>query len=351
MIEAKTYVETIWKYLSVLDNTFDKLSHKFEGEISHLPSYVFSRRQIIILKFNNLNYFFVKIIANNKLDTDKAFTGIVSSNEELNKYSNPFIFDFDFNKPIDDYKIRFDNVSFIENNNINAIPILDICVIGIVKGNNFFEWFSEEAAKKKAIDEWNNIGNKLDRNNSFIYNLKGIFDKFELILNKESFLERRLHRFLNAHSLYLLPSYVNCFFEHELFYNGEKRKADFILERETGFPALLIELESSFHKVFKSNNELTVYSNHAEEQISEWVRFIDSNSANVDGKMQFLVGPKNRLIIIGRGLNNIDAMKNTKFSSSAVWTYDMMIKEAKDRWNKVITDQCNLIGIKNPNLL
>ena len=347
----KDFVEKMGKYLNELDTSFDKLSHKYEGKISNLPNYAFNKRNITILKFHNLNYYFIKVISDKSLDSDKAFTGIVSTNEELYKHSFPLQFDFDFKNPPKDYGINVSNVNIREVGNINSIPVADYAVLSVVHGSRFSEWFSIESAKKRAIEEWNNTNNSLDKNYSFVNNLRKIFDKFELILNRDSFVERRLHRYINTHSLYILPTFEKCYYEHDLFLNGEKRIADLILQRENGFPSLLIELESSFHKVFKSNEELRYQANHAGEQINEWVKYIEMNSENSKGKMNFLTGPKERLVIIGRGLECAEAMRDTKFGNNKVWTYDLLILEAKSRWNKLIIDQCNTIGIKNPNLI
>ena len=351
MIEPIDSVNLLINYLQELDSSFEKLSHMNEGKISDLPDYVFNKRHITILKFNNLNYFFIKVISNKLKKQDEAFTGVISSNEELHMHSFPFNFDFDFKNPPIDYGINVANANIREVGNINALPITEYCVLCVVHGSRLFDWFSIESAKKRAFNEWNNVENQLDSNYSFVYNLKKIFDKFELLLDNKNFVERRLHRFLYTHRLYILPQFIHCYFEYELFLNGSKRKADLILERETGFPALLIELENSFHKVFKNNEELAVQANHAGEQIKEWVKFIELNSENAKGKMQFLTGPKDRLVIIGRGLDCIDAMKDSKFGEKIIWTYDLLIKEAKEKWNKIILDQCQSIGIVSPNTL
>ena len=75
------------------------------------------------------------------------------------------------------------------------------------------------------------------------------------------------------------------------------------------------------------------------------------NSENCVGEMVFLTGPKERLVVIGRGLECEEAMRETKFGNNKVWTYDLLIQEAKNRWNKIIIDQCKVVGIEKPNLL
>ncbi len=350
-MSPKEAVEILGRYFNELDNSFDKLCHLNEGKLFKLPKYVFSKRQIGIFKFKDLDYFLVKAFPIKDSKNDKAYTNTISSNDELFKYTHPMKFDFDFNNPPDDYGMNITNINIREVNNINSLPVVDLALLSIVKADKFREWFSIESAKERALNEWNNIDNNFDNNYSFIHNLKQIFDKFDSIINRNSFVERRVHRFINTHKLYLLPNHVNCYFEHVLTFNGEKRKADFILEREVGLPPILIELESSMHRVFKKNEELTVYANHAGEQIKEWVLFIESNSNNSKGKMQFLRGKKERLIIVGRGLDCMEAMENSKFGENTVWTYDLLSKLAKERWNKLIMDQCKTLNIEKPNLL
>lgn len=338
-------------YFEELDSSFDQLSHLYEGQLAELPSYVFKRRHIFIFKFKNLNYYLIKVFVNNQLSSDKIETGTIWSNAGIWQWSNPLKFDFDFDNVKPGYGMVISNINVQETKNINSLPVVDVPLLVIVGDDKLEEWFSITSAKKRALDEWNNLGNNLDPNYSFIYNLKKIFDAFQAILNRRSFVERRLHRFLNSHSLYLLPSYKKCHFEFILRLGDDIRKADFILERELGFPPILIELESSFHRIFKKKDELTVYGNHAGEQIKEWVKFIESNSENASGNNDFLRGKKDRLVIVGRGLDCIDAMKDTKFGENLVWTYDLLAYEAKNRWNNLIIDQCKKLNISNPNLL
>jgi len=54
---------------------------------------------------------------------------------------------------------------------------------------------------------------------------------------------------------------------------------------------------------------------------------------------------------MGRGLEFLKEMINSKYTDTIMWTYDLLLKEAKDRWNRIIIEQCKLLGISNPNLL
>ncbi|GAH59990.1 unnamed protein product, partial [marine sediment metagenome] len=201
------------------------------------------------------------------------------------------------------------------------------------------------------LDLWNKAAHGLPKKASLTYNLRSIFAAFHRIVKRKAFLEGRIHGFLNARSKFLLPSHKKCYFKHELYLNDKKRVADFILQREEGLPAMLIELENPSVKMFKKNGEWTADANHARNQITEWVRFIDENPANTQGEFGFLKGPKERLVVIGRGLERLDRMINSKYQDTVMWTYDLLAREAKDHWNHVIVEQYNLLGIVNPGTL
>jgi hypothetical protein len=353
-MEEKNKAKLITTYFNELDSAFKKLSHKKEGQLSNLPNYVFNKKNIEIFKLNNLDYYFIRAHADRKLKKDTVTLGNIKSNEELNTQSSPMRFDFDFKNPKKDYTVLATYLDVRELDNFNSLPVLEYCIFGIVPGDKFGNLFSKDEAKKRSLQEWNDFNdmeNVLDKNYSFIHNLKKIFDKLELILDDPSFIERKLHRYINKHAMYILPAFTKCYYEHDLYLDQQKRTADFILERETGLPSMLIELENASKKVFKKNDELAQYANHAGEQIKEWIKFIEQNSDNVKGDMDFLTGPKEKMIIIGRGLACLDAMKDQKFNGQIVWTYDLLIKEAKNRWNNIIMDQCKTVGIDQPNLL
>jgi hypothetical protein len=129
----------------------------------------------------------------------------------------------------------------------------------------------------------------------------------------------------------MLPPHKRCFIEVRLSRGEEAKKADFILERETGMPALLIELESPHLPLFKQNGEYTANANHAREQIREWVEFIDDEPTNRRGEFAFLAGEKDRLVVQGERLEFREKMNSSKGSDTTMWTYDMLLQEAKER--------------------
>jgi hypothetical protein len=205
--------------------------------------------------------------------------------------------------------------------------------------------YSIDAARADAINIWNASITSLP-NSNFIGALNDIFKRFTSVISHEAFKEKKTHRYINANSNYLLPHHKKCYFEKELFLNGDMRKADFTLQREDGIPPILIELENPKSKMFKKNGEVSHIANHAKSQIAEWVRFIEQNPENCKGEMGFLQGPnKTRLVVMGRGLEFYGEMSNSRYTDTIMWTYDMLLKEAKENWIKQIAEQRKVLGI------
>ena len=332
-----------------LDKTIEPLSHLKEDKIAELPDYVFSKKQLIVLKLNDTNNYFVKGYLNSQINKNQAFVKQVDS-AELAKYTAPY--EFDISRP---EQLPFGNMQaqiiIKQGEQTNEVPVETIFILGFFKGQDIPIVFSKEQAKLNAIDIWNNTCNNLTTEHSFVYNLKKIFDKLSGILHIDAFTERKIHRYINSNKVFLLPSFQNCYFEHPLYLDDNKKVADFILERELGLAPILIELESPIHDAFKQNSEPRAVTHHAGEQIKDWVMYIARNSKNCEGAMNFLAGQQERLVIIGKGLEYLEEMKKSKYGENKIWTYDLLILEAKKRWNQVIIEQCNKIGISNPNLL
>ena len=62
--------------------------------------------------------------------------------------------------------------------------------------------------------------------------------------------------------------------------------------------------------------------------------------------MGFLQGPnKTRLVVMGRGLEFYGEMSNSRYTDTIMWTYDMLLKEAKENWIKHIAEQRKVLGI------
>lgn len=109
---------------------------------------------------------------------------------------------------------------------------------------------------------------------------------------------------------------------------------------------MLIELESPVSQIFRRNGDLTAQANHAKGQIAEWVSFIDQDArTNASEEFSFLAGPKQRLVVMGRGLEERDKLEKTRFSDTIFWTYELLLAHARERWNDQIETQHNLVGL------
>ncbi|HDR8342854.1 TPA: DUF4263 domain-containing protein [Bacillus cereus] len=346
--------EIIKAYFKEIDQSIEKLSNRFEGNLTSIPSWILCYRKIRVGYIDGSNFVLISITPSDDLMEDEVIEEVISTNEELRNFHSPWVIDNIRinNLPQSDFYQAFGDMKMIEKNNINALPVLQDKALRINVTKDLIPvFFSLEEARQNAIDFWNNGQNEFSEQNSFVDNLQNIFDRFKNIIKRKSFVERRIHRYINEYYMYLLPSHIDKYFEHPLYLNGEKRVADFILKRENSLPSMLIELESPNVKIFKKNGEPTAEANHAKNQISEWVRFIEQNSKNAEGEFEFLHGPKERLVIMGRGMDYKEQMMNSRYTDTLMWTYDFLIIEAKEKWNKFILEQCKVLGIEHPNLI
>ncbi len=341
--------QTILDYLNHIDSSLEILSEQAEGKIPGLPSWVLETREIIIGITDDNEGIVIKVEPNENLKNDKIITRIVKNREDINKIISPMNFGGPLpNQGAENHFILFADMSVVEANNPLAVPVEDNrFLFGWGRKNGFFNTFNADKAKKEAVDLWNSAKEGIKKGSSFIQESRNVYSKFQAIFKRKTFLERRIHRFINEYPRLLLPSHKRCFFEHKLYLGNEMRKADFILEREQGLPPILIELESPVHTVFTKANDLTAPANHARQQISEWLSFIEKDPIrNASGENSFLTGPKERLVIIGRGLENKKRLIDTKFDGVTFWTYSMLLEEAKTRWNNHIASQYKLLGLE-----
>ncbi len=343
------FEQTILEYLQAIDSSLETLSERSEGKIPGLPSWVLETREITIGITEDSEGIVIKVAPNENLEKDETTTHIVKNNEDIGEVISPMNYGGPLpNKGADNSFILFADMSVVEANNPLAVPVLDNrFLFGWGRRSGFFNTFNTDKAKKEAVDLWNSAKERTKKGASFIQEVRNVFSKFRAIIKRKAFLERRIHRFINEYPRLLLPSHKRCLFEKRLYLGEDVRKVDFILEREQGLPSILIELESPVHKVFTKKCDLTKQTNHARQQISEWISFIERDPArNASGDYSFLLGPKERLVIIGRGLENRARLIDTKFDGITIWTYSMLLEEAKNRWNNHIAAQYKLLGLE-----
>lgn len=333
-------------YLKALDDAIDLLSNKDEGKLAGLMSWVLSNRKIYIAPVQNHGYYFIKIVPDKLLEKDLYETVVLQSEKEIDNFTHPFTFDKKFNFS---GALQYGDMNLTELNEAGKKTVFEFKgVIILISTDHLFNEFNVVKAKQTASDIWNNINNGFNNNLSFVTNVQSILDRFQNMIKKKSFLERRIHRFINAHPSILLPAHKKIFFEQKLYKGDDFRVADFILQTETGFSPYLIELESPVNKLFLKNGELTRGANHAKNQISEWDAYIDEDERNRIGELSFLDSKRLRLIIMGRDILNEDKIRfEAKHNNTIVWSYETLIKEMKQSWNEKIERDGLLLGF-NP---
>lgn len=342
-------VKQVCEYFRVLDQSIDSLSIHKEGYLCNLPAWAQSTRRIMIGYTNNKEIVAVKATQDNNLENDEIVIIKIENESDLNRISAPASIKWNLKTIKRESQILWPDLVLVSAGNPLAEPIVVDSSLMFTGGDiGFLAYFNEVSAKEDAMNMWNAClcsQNTLPK--SYVFHVSNILSKLESLIKRKAFVERRIHRFINKHSQLLLPTHVNCYYEHDFYLNENKRIADFVLENEQGRPALLIELESTVHKVFTKNMDLTAKANHGVGQIAEWVYFIDEDAkTNASNDFKFLTGPKERLVIIGRGLEYRSKLVDTKHRDTLVWTYDLFIEEAKNRLNNSYAAQCNLLGMR-----
>ena len=333
-------------YYAELDAAIEKLSLREEGRVSKLPPWVLTPRHITVCVTPDGKGVALRVTPDNSLVSDEITWIADATFDQIKNILHPWSF----------YGAKIlgrtpfaliAGVQLVEANNPFAPPAFDDpSVIGFGQSEGYLSSFAVERAREDAVGLWNAVLITDGKPGNFIVQTKQIFDKFLAITKRKQFLERRIHRYLNEHSRILLPSHKRCFFEHEIFLGTERRVIDFVLEREAGMPAILIELESPSHKILRKNGEPTAEANHATNQIAEWISFIDKDAAtNASGDFSFLAGPKQRLVIIGKKIYQKRRLLDSKFTDTTLWTYEILLEEARMRWNEELANQYELVGL------
>lgn len=317
------------EYFRALDAAADRASQRKEHLTAQLPSWVLAHRRITVAYIKGFDGFTIRAVPDDSLTEDAFDTLEVSNEAEYRDATKPF--------PLNIERGLRGAVWLgdprMESKDEPLLPPVYAPrgVVAFMSNDTAVdEALSEESAARTIADHWAQLEFGLERGTSAYLQMDLIFKRFSALISRRAWKERRIHRYINQHRV-LLPPHNRCFYEHEIVANGETRRADFILERDAGFPALLIELESPLNPLFRADGELSREANHAREQIREWVEMIDDEPANRSGEMTFLRGPKQRLVIQGERLQFADKMRASANSDTIVWTYDMLLREARER--------------------
>jgi hypothetical protein len=338
--------DVIGRHFAVLDESIEQLAKMHEGEVTSLFAWILNYRVITIGVTKDGTGLAIRVIPASTADFDTIEVVELADDDDLSNLLAPLKTPIPVSRLGSQSFLKVGGMQVVETNNPLATPAFQFeGFVGFGRMDDVSQ-FSEDAARKTAVDEWNRALAGTPKQENFVIHVTEVLQRLRHLPKRKAFLERRIHRFIDAHSRIILPPHRDKYFEHKIRCGEEVRKADFVLQREAGMRPLLIELESPHCKVFRKDGEFTQAVNHARHQISEWVSFIDCEpQSNAAGDFAFLAGPKDRLIIIGKGLEHRDRLLATRRDDTLVWTYDLLLEEAIGRLNECYSLQCQIVGL------
>lgn len=344
-MRLRPLAESLATYFQTLDDSLSKLSEGKEGYLPGLPQWCLSRRRITLACSRDGEGVVLRVKADPSLQADEIEFHEIRDRAHLNELSAPWTANYEPHQLKRSPFMMMFGFSMGEDDPL-AMPSKDPDLSGWGRMQGVEAEFTVEKATAEAIAFWNTALIGAKDGQSFPEAVEAALSRLSSMIHQKAFRERRLHRLLRDHGDRLLPHASGIFFEHSLEQeDGTTRVADFILKREEGLPALLVELEAPVHKILTKKGELTKEAQHARHQIGEWVAAIDRvPHKNAVGPMAFLSGPKARLVVIGRGLDQKERLLQERFNDTVFWTWDMLLQAARERWNRTIADQYRALG-------
>ena len=345
-LQLRPLEEKVRGYLHALDSALDVLSHGREGLLPKLPPWCLTARQVRLGVNRDGRGVVVRIVPRPDIAEDAVALEEIETEPQLADIMQPWKPKFPPERLSHVGFVLFGPVQMISQHDPLKAPLLrERGSIGYGKLCEALNAYTLEAAQRDALEFWNGAMTNLPPGQSFIAFTSSVFDRCSASIRRKGFVERRIHRLIHDHATTLLPEHTRLLYEHPLHFGAEVRRADFILERGIGLPAFLIELESPAYNVLRADGQLTEQANHARAQIAEWVAFIDQDAQrNASGELAFLAGPKQRLVIMGRGTADREVLLQQRFTDTTFWTYDLMLEQARQRWNGILEAQCRDIG-------
>jgi len=155
--------------------------------------------------------------------------------------------------------------------------------------------------------------------------------EFESILTQDTIEEETLQSFLTKHPFLFGLEYSEMIPKHKL---GSEYIMDFAL-RTYNATYHLVELERSNLKVYTTRGTPSTYLTQGEQQVQNWLRWIEENKEYARRKLENIASPKG-FVIIGRDKSlSEDERKKLKMKNSLyggkieILTYDDLLKKAR----------------------
>jgi hypothetical protein len=162
--------------------------------------------------------------------------------------------------------------------------------------------------------------------------LRSAIAELEDCLKDEGRNEGALQKALTLNPILFGAQYIRILPKHTL---GSEFEMDYALERTSG-DVDLVEIEASNLPLFTKNGNPTKYLIHAEQQILDWLHWIERNHAYVREKLTGILKPIG-YVVIGRKKNMSESdsgrlqQRNVLFRGSIeILTYDDLLTKSKN---------------------
>lgn len=156
--------------------------------------------------------------------------------------------------------------------------------------------------------------------------------EYKRLLDSDPEREEVLQIFLKENPFLLCPTYTRMWPKLAI----GACKTDFVFRDATG-DYLLVELEKSTHRLFLQGGDRTAELRHAQDQVSDWKRYIEDNPATVRTELGLTGISSNprSLIVIGRsstltqeGRRKLQTFENDS-PKNKIMTYDDLFESTK----------------------
>ncbi|MDX2279198.1 MAG: DUF4263 domain-containing protein [Saprospiraceae bacterium] len=176
-----------------------------------------------------------------------------------------------------------------------------------------------------------NSESEIDKNaTEFIKSLKASIAKFENLLKSTFRNENLLQKFLTENPIFFGTEYKEIKVKPKL---GGEYEMDYALVKFDGTYDL-IEIESSNLEVFTKSGQPRNELIHAEQQVLDWIDWVEKNNPYAQNNLKNIVSPKG-YVIIGRNINFGEEetrklqRRNKSIIGLSILTYDDLLNKAK----------------------
>jgi hypothetical protein len=223
-----------------------------------------------------------------------------------------------------------------ENNEVKKYKLADTLVPDFEKQKG--ELTREKTPRIYSFSEVNYYKNKLmeklkrlDSAQYVINNQKDGINELSEGLNSSLRNENRLQEILTTYPILFGTEYIEVLDKHRF---GSEYEADYVLKRYNGLYDV-VEIEASTLNVYTKQGNPASALVHAEQQIMDWLEWIEHNNSYAREKIQELYSPKG-YVVIGRShtltLKTKEKLRrrNLVFRDKIeVITYDDLLENAK----------------------